>query len=643
MNNSFFKSIILTFIFISSLFASNEEINQKLFELKTSQEYAQKINDEKVTLIMGQIIQKENEIKELEKELNEYVNKEDLQKEITYQNNRIEDINSSVDKLSVIVSASIGLFGVLITAVVIFFAFKFERIAKFKAEEEVKSWIDEKAQKVFNNIVEESKKELEEKAEKELSNIKNETSDKIDEFIDGLNDRSDLKRKEKDYKDIFKIVIENYKNNNIEKAITNIKDAIQLAENDKNKIQALFTHALLLGQLNRSEEAIEVYDEIVKRFEDSKDNNILEEVAKALVNKGSEFLKLDKDEKAIEVYDEVVKRLEDSKDNNILEKVSSALVSKGVTLGQLNRSEEAIEVYDEVVKRFEDSKDNSILKNVVKALFNKGVRLGQLNKSKEEIEVYDEVVKRFEDSKDNSILKNVASALHNKGVRLGHLNRIEESIEVYDEVVKRFEDSKDNSILEKVASALHNKGVTLGHLNRSEEAIEVYDKVVKRFEDSKNNSILEKVSSALHNKGITLGHLNRSEESIEVYDEVVKRFEYSKDNSILEQIARALINKIETNLILNKLNSQKDLNLYSKLVKDDKSELIQYKMLTLLEKAKDSNIDNRIEEWKEEFKGTSLKNWSFSELKDWANSFEDKELKERLLRYIDIFENHNKK
>ncbi len=101
MHNSFFKSIILTFIFISSLFASNEEVNQKLFELKTSQEYAQKINDEKITLIFGQIIQKENEIKELENKLDELRKDknslENYKNIIDRQDKRIEDVHSNLN------------------------------------------------------------------------------------------------------------------------------------------------------------------------------------------------------------------------------------------------------------------------------------------------------------------------------------------------------------------------------------------------------------------------------------------------------------------------------------------------------------------------------------------------------------------
>lgn len=64
-------------------------------------------------------------------------------------------------------------------------------------------------------------------------------------------------------------------------------------------------------------------------------------------------------------------------------------------------------------------------------------------------------------------------------------------------------------------------------------------------------------------------------------------------------------------------------------------------MITLLEKAKDSEVDEEIISWKDNFKDTLIKNWSFYELKTWANSFDDEVIKERLLRYIDIFEKHN--
>ena len=398
MFKNFFFTIFLSLIFVSFLEASNEKINQQIYELKTSQDYAQKINDEKITLIMGQIIQKENEIKELEKELKNYVNKEDLQREINYQNNRIDDINSSVDRLSIIVSISIGLFGILITGIVIFFAFRFERIARVQADKEVKSWIDEKADKEFKP--------------------------KVDSYLAQIDGR-----------------------------------AKKLFERNEGLTQEL-------------EDKIKSFDKYTEE-----------------------------EKKELEEEAEEIKSSKDEQDYTFEDK------------------------YKIFVSKY--------LKGNYKEALNDLNILG-----KEDLDKY-------------NLLK-----------------------------------------------VLWAKAITLGQMGDNEEAIKVYDEVVKRFEDSKDNSILEKMASALHNK-------------------------------------------IETNLISNKKNTQKDLTLYFELSKDKETKLIKYQMLTIIEKAKDSEVDEEIISWKEEFKDTLIEDWSFKELKTWANSFDDEEVKERLLRYIDIFEKHN--
>jgi tetratricopeptide (TPR) repeat protein len=75
-------------------------------------------------------------------------------------------------------------------------------------------------------------------------------------------------------------------------------------------------------------------------------------VANALYNKGVRLGQLDRSQKEIEVYDQVVERFGD--DPALREQVANALYNKGVRLGQLDRSQEATEVYDQVVERFGD-------------------------------------------------------------------------------------------------------------------------------------------------------------------------------------------------------------------------------------------------------------------------------------------------
>ncbi|MGH2436453.1 MAG: tetratricopeptide repeat protein, partial [bacterium] len=179
--------------------------------------------------------------------------------------------------------------------------------------------------------------------------------------------------------------------------------------------EALFNKGLTLGALNRSEEAVSVYDEVVKRFGDATEPAAREQVAKALFNKGVRLGALNRSEEAVSVYDEVVKRFGDATEPALREQVAWALVNKGMSLGALNRSEESIAVYDEVVKRFGDATGPALREPVAKALVNKGFRLGALNQSEEAVSVYDEVVKRFADATEPAVRESVGAALNGTG------------------------------------------------------------------------------------------------------------------------------------------------------------------------------------------------------------------------------------
>ena len=303
--------------------------------------------------------------------------------------------------------------------------------------------------------------------------------------------------------------------------------------------KGLFNKGVALGNLNRKEEAITVYDDVVRRFEDAKEPALREAVARALVNKGITLGNLNRNEEAITVYDDVVRRFEDAKEPALRELVARALVSKGITLGALDRSEEAIAVYDDVVRRFEDAKEPALREAVARALVNKGFTLGALKRSEEAIAVYADVVHRFEDAKELALREAVARALFNKGSRLGILDKSTEAIAAYEEVVRRFADAKEPALQGAVARALVNKGSQLGTLGRSEEEIGAYDDVVRRFEDAKEPALREPVARALLNRGDTHESLNQREDAIKSYEELISRFNDSSDTDIQDFVKQA--------------------------------------------------------------------------------------------------------
>ena len=67
-------------------------------------------------------------------------------------------------------------------------------------------------------------------------------------------------------------------------------------------------------------------------------------VARALFNKGVSLGALDRGEEAIAVYDDLIARFSSATELPLREQVAKALVNKGGRLGALNRNEEEIAV-----------------------------------------------------------------------------------------------------------------------------------------------------------------------------------------------------------------------------------------------------------------------------------------------------------
>jgi tetratricopeptide (TPR) repeat protein len=327
-------------------------------------------------------------------------------------------------------------------------------------------------------------------------------------------------------------------------AIVSIGDSLsaepqQAVDVGKTLAEALHSKAMALDELERHNEEIRVYDDIVKRFGESPDPELQGQVASALGYKTITLGQLDRREEAIAVCNEVVRRFGESSDPALQRWVGWALVNKGVALGRLERHGEGIPIYDEVVRRFGESPDPRVQVQVARALVNKGFALGKLRRHEEALAECDEVMKHFGESPRPALQAWVACALVDKGLALGRLERNEEGIPIYDEVVRRFGESPDPGVQVQVARALVNKGFALGKLQRREEEIAIYDEVVKRFGESPRPALQERVARALVNKAITLGKLQRREEALATRDQVVRRFGGSPDPGLREQVARA--------------------------------------------------------------------------------------------------------
>jgi tetratricopeptide (TPR) repeat protein len=313
---------------------------------------------------------------------------------------------------------------------------------------------------------------------------------------------------------------------------------------DEKREAASVLLAASFGLNDNSSEEIAGYDLVVKlgnlqERSGTIDSRARKQVAMALFNKGITLGTINKSEEAIAVYDDLLRRFGDAQELELRRQVAMALVNKGYRLGVLNKSEEAIAVYDDLVGRFGDAQEPALREQVAKALFNKGFRLGVLNKSEEEIAVYDDLVGRFGDAQEPALREQVAMVLVNKGYRLGVLNKSEEAIAVYDDLLRRFGDAQEPAIREQVAKALFNKGCRLGALNRSEEGIAVYDDLARRFGDAQEPTIRQQVVKALVNKGIAFELLDNKVMAMNTYEEIIARYKEVTEETVAGIVTKA--------------------------------------------------------------------------------------------------------
>ncbi|MNF62495.1 NAD-dependent protein deacetylase [compost metagenome] len=203
------------------------------------------------------------------------------------------------------------------------------------------------------------------------------------------------------------------------------------------------------------------YQDIIEQSEQLRPKNVTEEVwvAKAYFNCALKQTSLAQE---INVYDELIQRFDTSDVPALQEQVAKALYNKGVRLGQSGRSEDAITVYDELIQRFGTSDAPALQEQVAKALYGKGFRLDQLGRSEDEITVYDELIQRFGTSDAPALQEQMAKALYNKGITQGQLGCSEDEITVYDELIQRFGSSDVPAVQEQVAKALKRAGIIKG-------------------------------------------------------------------------------------------------------------------------------------------------------------------------------------
>ena len=173
-----------------------------------------------------------------------------------------------------------------------------------------------------------------------------------------------------------------------EEVLNRIDEIVQKSWSTQNRVEDLWLGLMLLfkGSLlhktRRLEEALSVFNEVETRLGSIPNFDSL--VDEILFTKAYLLSQMERFDEAVEVFDKAIERIAPRGRRQLL---GQALVDKGIVLGISGRIEDAIEVYDEVTSQLGSLNSDGIDKLVARALVNKGTLLAQERNTLSEEEV----------------------------------------------------------------------------------------------------------------------------------------------------------------------------------------------------------------------------------------------------------------
>jgi tetratricopeptide (TPR) repeat protein len=255
--------------------------------------------------------------------------------------------------------------------------------------------------------------------------------------------------------------------------------------------------SLAMRELNRLEEELAAYDELIRRLARSSEPEHVTSVTHALFSKASRLKEVARYEEALPVYEEVLRRFEPHPVDWLSKEIARAGLDKAVALELWGRHEEALAAYDEADRRF-------------------GARSDKIGLAR------DEADQDFSSYVEEDILMLARTALMKRGDLLARLGRTDDALVSFDTVVQRAGSIDWSHRRWSVAEALLCKATLLAGSNRSEESRRVMNEAFREF-DQEPWALVDATGRLLHHETFIV-ELGMLEQALSLCEEVLGRY-----------------------------------------------------------------------------------------------------------------------
>jgi tetratricopeptide (TPR) repeat protein len=329
--------------------------------------------------------------------------------------------------------------------------------------------------------------------------------------------------------------------------------------------QVWYDKGTFLAALNRNEDALDVFEESIRRFLDGATSMAAPDddarrlrrlIASTLLMKGSALHALERPREAAACYDDLIRRFQTVDDGRVQMSVARAMRRRAWLFGELGRQDKEIAGYDELFARFGASTDPDITETVLDGLESKM----QIYRGQEDletmIEICDQIIGRYGADPSWRTADTVARAMIRQAVALGRRGARNKELAAYDTVVRLYGDSPEPMLRTHGAKALMFKAVTLSDADETSAEMECYEEVLQRYAADADEGVRAVAADALIHKGLSLGAIaedaaedtgeRETDAEIACYDEVVSRYGEEEAIGLKRAVAEALLHKAET-------------------------------------------------------------------------------------------------
>lgn len=269
---------------------------------------------------------------------------------------------------------------------------------------------------------------------------------------------------------------------------------------------AMLYRAWLVGDLGRQDEEIAAYDALVARYGENHLLEVSHTILDALSGKLRCYREQEDYEKAVEVCDEIIRRYYFDPGDGIAERVARTMIRRGNLLNKLGRTVEELASYDQVLEIYGGFDEPDVRIHVAKSLMFKAVSLGDADQVGAEMQCYEEVLRRYADDPADEVRAVAADALIHKGMSLGAIaedaaedtgvREVDAEIACYDEVLARYGADESIHLKRTVAEALLHKADTLLNAGRFGEASSCLDRLIAAYAAIDDEELAETVKEA---------------------------------------------------------------------------------------------------------------------------------------------------